>query len=661
MSTGTLRATSAATLSILVALAVLLFSASALAAPRLSTSSPASLEEASTLTPNSVIVRPAAKNTLRTLSLDERRVIVRFSNIVIDPVAATDHFAKQYGFSPSYIYKAPIRGFAAILKQSTIDALSANPAVVRISEDGIVRTAAQTIPTGVRRMGATLNTTAAINGSPNSVDVDVAIIDTGVQSSHPDLFVYRKFDCTGNNLSSEDLIGHGTHVAGTIGALDNGIGVVGVAPGARLWVVNVFGPDEFATDSSYLCGLSWVYDFRTQIDVVNMSLGAEGSDGPCSGSDEHQAICNIVAAGVTIVVAAGNEASDANFSTPATYAEVITVSAIADHDGKIGGLGGTLYGEVDDTMADFSNYGSDVDFAAPGYNILSTYPTDLVPDYPFTSAGYAYLDGTSMASPHVAGAAALYLAANSTSTYRPTPSQVKTALRNNSDSVSIPGDMDSFRERTIYVGALAPSCTRTPTSGIVGVTITFTCTKFRANEKVTFVWDSIRTLGSGTAGNTGSVTKSFKIPTGVAGAHSIKVTGSTSKKFRTYSFTIKTSSLSVSSLDPGSGTTITLAGFTARAPIHVVATLDPAGTLLLDATVTASRSGMASVTVNVPAGATGTLRLVATDPDGHTVTVLIPLTAAPTPVPVKPTATPDQPTPAPIEPTPPPASPVAVA
>ncbi|WP_371079036.1 S8 family serine peptidase, partial [Salmonella enterica] len=130
-----------------------------------------------------------------------------------------------------------------------------------------------------------------------------------------------------------------------------------------------------------------------------MSLGGGGSEGSCTDGGMHQAICRSVAAGVTYVVAAGNPASDAESFVPATYPEVITVSAIADFDGKPGGLGTpTCATGTDDTFASFSNYGDDVDLTAPGMCVLSTWRGG--------TTGVA--SGTSMASPHVAGAAALY-------------------------------------------------------------------------------------------------------------------------------------------------------------------------------------------------------------------------------------------------------------
>jgi subtilisin family serine protease len=299
---------------------------------------------------------------------------------------------------------------------------------------------AQALPTGINRIDADLSPTAAINGLDTRVNVDVAIIDTGIDYSHPDLNVYTAGarNCS-TGKSAKDGNGHGTHVAGTVGALDNGIGVVGVAPGARLWPVRVLNNAGSGSWSSVICGIDYVTS-RPEIEVANMSLGGTGSDSACSSGDAlHKAICNSVAAGKTYAVAAGNESDDAKNHVPAAYDEVITVSALADFNGAPGGGGAaTCRSDVDDTFADFSNFGADVDIIAPGVCINSTWK----------GGGYNTISGTSMATPHVAGAAALYKANNPGAS----PAQVNAALQNAGNLNWNDGDdPDPTKERLLNV------------------------------------------------------------------------------------------------------------------------------------------------------------------------------------------------------------------
>ena len=273
----------------------------------------------------------------------------------------------------------------------------------------------------------------------------VAVIDTGADLTHPDLNIYSAGakNCSIGAINANDMNGHGTHVSGTIGAIDNGTGVVGVAPGARIWPVKVLTDAGSGLNSDVICGIDYVTAHASQIEVANMSLGGSGTDdGNCGNSNNdamHKAICRSVAAGITYAVAAGNDSEDAANSTPAAYDEVITVSALSDFNGVPGGgAPSTCRSDVDDTFADYSNFGSDVDIIAPGTCIYSTWML----------GGYNTISGTSMATPHVTGGAALYKATHPTAT----PAQVKSALQasgtldwNNSD------DGDNTKERLLDV------------------------------------------------------------------------------------------------------------------------------------------------------------------------------------------------------------------
>jgi subtilisin family serine protease len=351
-----------------------------------------------------------------------------------DPDVFAAGEARALRFTVRHVYHAALWGFAADLTGPARAALLADPRVVAIETDRRVAGAGQVVPTGIRRVHADLSPSAAIGRGRSPVDVNVAVLDTGIDAQHPDLRVAGGANCTGG-AGYDDRYGHGTHIAGIVGALDNSIGVVGVAPGARLWAVKVLDDHGNGSVSDLLCGIDWVASTRSRRDpaeriaIANLSVGGSGSDdGHCGQVDDdllHQAVCRSAAAGVTYVAAAGNDHVDASTVIPAAYPEVITVSALADSDGKRGSAGGPpscRSGEEDDTLASFSNFGPAVDLIAPGVCILSTMPTrgTALGD----QGGYGVLTGTSFAAPHVAGAAALWLSRHPDAT----PADVRRAL-----------------------------------------------------------------------------------------------------------------------------------------------------------------------------------------------------------------------------------------
>ena len=245
----------------------------------------------------------------------------------------------------------------------------------------------QFVPWGVERVGGLLSPTAHIDGIDQRVDADVAVLDSGVEPLS-DLPVAGGVDCLGGKAREgllRDTQGHGTPVAGAIAALDNSFGVVGIAPGARIWSVRVLPVDDVVRDADLLCGVDWVAEHASVIDVANVSLSGLFEDGwrddatgrLSVGDYLHLAICRAVARSVTFVVAAGNDSLDAALTTPASYDEVIAVSALSDSDGKPGGSGApTCLDTADDVFAFFSNFGLDIDIAAPGVCVETTYPGD---------------------------------------------------------------------------------------------------------------------------------------------------------------------------------------------------------------------------------------------------------------------------------------------
>ena len=388
--------------------------------------------------------------------------------------ATVERMGRQKGIKAERTFGKTIRGFSARLDSKQRKALEADPSVVAIVPDEVIQVAGQITPTGVSRIFTKSNTIAKINGVDERVDADVAIVDTGIQPNHPDLNVVGGYNCSTSNRSAwRDVQNHGTHVAGTVAAKDNTTGVVGVAPGARLWAVKILNDDGYGLLSWYVCGLDWILaqrdpadPSRPLIEAANMSVAKSGEDDPDCGASEkdilHLAICRVVKGGITVVAAAGNDQMSAARWVPAAYNEVITVSALADTDGKPGALGGHRcfsWGsyDSDDTYANFSNYGSDIDIIAPGKCIWSTKP----------GSTYGYMSGTSMATPAVTGAAALYKASRPMAT----PSEVREALQYLGNlKWKTSTDPDSYHERLLDVsklGVLGTFSLGAPTVGVV--------------------------------------------------------------------------------------------------------------------------------------------------------------------------------------------------
>jgi subtilisin len=368
-------------------------------------------------------------------------IVVLKNNFPTTP-SETASEARLSGAAILNVYDRVLKGFSIkVPNERVLEAIQRNPNVEYIEQDMQVQTFAQLLPRGVNRVDGDLSSTISGNGA-GSVNTDIAIIDTGIQLSHPDLNVYRQKTFVLGTSSANDDNGHGTHVAGIAAAKDNSIGVAGVAPGARLWAVKVLGSSGSGSISTIIKGIDYVTQNAAQVDIANLSLGCE-----CASTSLNTAISNSVRAGIAYVAAAGNSGKNAASFSPANHPSVIAVSAIVDTDGKCGGKGiSTSYG-ADDRFASFSNYGSVVDLAAPGVSIYSTYK----------GGTYATLSGTSMAAPHVAGAAALYDATHPGAS----PSAIANSLKSTGSKPSticdgrghgyFSGDRDIYREPLLYV------------------------------------------------------------------------------------------------------------------------------------------------------------------------------------------------------------------
>ena len=302
------------------------------------------------------------------------------------------------GVSPQYVYTSALRGFAGQLNQGQLRALQHNPNVAYIEENGIVTasTTQNNATWGLDRIDQRtrpLNTT--FNYTNTGANVRAYIVDTGINFGHNEFGgrAVSGFDAVDGG-SADDCNGHGTHVAGTVGGA-----TYGVAKGVQLVGVRVLNCSGSGTNAGVIAGIDWVKQNAVKPAVANMSLGGSAS------STLDAAVRNAIASGVSFAVAAGNgnilgwQANACNYS-PARVAEAITIGAT----------------DANDRKASWSNYGSCVDFFAPGVNITSAWYT--------TTTATNTISGTSMATPHVAGVAALYLQSNPSAS----PQQVRDAL-----------------------------------------------------------------------------------------------------------------------------------------------------------------------------------------------------------------------------------------
>jgi hypothetical protein len=392
--------------------------------------------------------------------------------VVFEDGVSPQKVTKAKGLVPDFVYDKALNGFAGNLSPAQLEDLKEDPRVKYIEQDKIAHITEQTIPTGIKRIVAEPESSFSESfTSYADEDIEIAILDTGIDYFHVDLNVVERYQCInvgfpfviidcseGESLSDGvalDGHGHGSHVAGTVAALDNNLGAVGVVPGAKLWAIQVLEDNGSGYYSAIIYGINYVIANADRIDVVNMSLGGPSDDAL------NEAVANGVEAGIVFVVAAGNEQVDASTRSPAGEDTAITVSAMADFDGMPDGLSGDSQSysscteDQDDSFACFSNHGASIDIIAPGVNIFSTYRDGL----------YHIGSGTSMASPHVAGAAAKLILEGIN------PSDVRDTLVANGinsgdpDYLVIDDDPDNISETMLYVGNSGGDLTPTDADG----------------------------------------------------------------------------------------------------------------------------------------------------------------------------------------------------
>lgn len=361
----------------------------------------------------------------------------------------------------NHVYTHTIKGFSANLSEQAAIALSKNPRVAYVEEDGVVT--ADTTQSGatwgidrVDQRDLPLNGTYVYNAT--GAGVKAYIIDTGINVAHNEFGgrAINGYDAVDGSLPAADCNGHGTHVSGTVGGA-----TYGIAKGVTLVAVRVLDCAGSGTDAGVIAGIDWVTADHAagQPAVANMSLGG----GASTSLDD--AVRRSIADGVTYAIASGNSNVDACSSSPARVAEAITVNSSTSTDAR----------------SSFSNYGTCTDIFAPGSSITSAWYS--------SNTATNTISGTSMATPHVCGAAALYVSTNTSAS----PATVWAALRDNATLNKITSPGTGSPNRLLYTGFIggggtpAPSISSfSPSSGGVGTTVTISGANFSGASSVSF-------------------------------------------------------------------------------------------------------------------------------------------------------------------------------
>ncbi len=375
-------------------------------------------DQFSDFTSNSKVDDNLVKTSLNPVAkaiIEDSYIVVYKENISDKEIDdEVDELDKKDKIRAENVYKGAFKGYSAHLTPSALAKLKNNAKVAFIEKDQVMSINAVTLQNatwGLDRIDqAALPLSTSYTYNSTGSGVDAYIIDSGIFLDHVDFGgrAVGGFSSIINATNWQDQNGHGTHVAGTVGGT-----TYGVAKNVKLIAVRVFDGSGSGSTSGVIAGVNWMITNHTTIPAVaNMSLG-----GPVSSALD-LAVTNAVKDGIVVCVAAGNSSSDASRFSPARVSTAITVGAT--------GASPTL-GLNYDVFASYSNYGSVVDILAPGSSILSTY----IPNTTSTRI----LSGTSMATPHVAGVSALYLAANS----KATPAQVESFIKSSSTKNKITG------------------------------------------------------------------------------------------------------------------------------------------------------------------------------------------------------------------------------
>ncbi|KAB1905485.1 S8 family peptidase [Micromonospora tulbaghiae] len=323
--------------------------------------------------------------------------------------------AKRYGGNVGTVWSSALTGYSAKMTPAQARRLAADPAVKYVEQDRVMTT--QGTQTGatwgldrIDQRNLPLNSTYTY---PNTAsNVRAYIIDTGIRTTHSDFGGRATWGTNTVDTNNTDCNGHGTHVAGTVGGTK-----YGVAKSVRLVAVKVLNCSGSGTTAGVISGVNWVTSNAVKPAVANMSLGGGAS------TTLDNAVANSINSGITYALAAGNSSANACNSSPARVASAITVGATTSTDAR----------------ASYSNYGSCVDIFAPGSSITSAWRT--------SDTATNSISGTSMASPHVAGAAALVLSANTSYT----PAQVASYLTSNATTGKVTSPGSGSPNRLLFV------------------------------------------------------------------------------------------------------------------------------------------------------------------------------------------------------------------
>lgn len=349
--------------------------------------------------------------------------IVVFQDGVADVPGLARRLAAENGGELGFTYQHAIRGFSATFPAAAIEPLRSHPLVAVVEADQVFTISATQSPAtwGIDRIDQTnLPLSGSYTYNATGAGVRSYIIDTGIRNGHADFGgrASSGFTAISDGRGTDDCNGHGTHVAGTVGGT-----TWGVAKSTSLIAVRVLNCQGSGTTSGVIAGVDWVTANHIKPAVANMSLGGGAS------STLDNAVANSIAAGVTYAIAAGNSSANACNYSPARVASALTVGATTSGDAR----------------ASYSNFGSCLDLFAPGSSITSAWST--------SNTATNTISGTSMASPHVAGVAALILEGSPGSS----PSAVASAITSNATTGKVTSAGTGSPNRLLYMGFIGGS------------------------------------------------------------------------------------------------------------------------------------------------------------------------------------------------------------